>query len=376
MHLARYGASEHRVPVEDDEEPGVQRVSSNCSEGSWSSVTSCVNTRAAASTQPADSSQQFGPSRFYGEYHGHKITDLEYLLPILRGESARSVVWLVGDSTLDNKYWLPALRGSQHKPCCGYEKVLSRVVPDVAFWVNKAICDRGNEGGTCCINTAIEESTLADRAGDALMEQDVFVRDHMQPQDTLVVSVGGNDVALRPSVSTIVNMLLLTRSPTALIRSGLAPGTAHFIRMFREATVAFVRKLIGKSKPKRVVVCTLYFLDVTPGGSWADATLARLGYDRNPSKLQEAIRMIHALAHSTIRDIEGVEVVPIAFFKQMDGTDPADYAQRVEPSIQGGEKMGKQIAEAVFEQRPEHGWPGERGGVSFGEEGKFTCSIS
>eukprot|EP00964_Phaeocystis_antarctica_P075395 scaffold46517_cov50-Phaeocystis_antarctica.AAC.1 len=35
-----------------------------------------------------------------------------------------------------------------------------------------------------------------------MLAQDQFVRDHIEATDTLVVSVGGNDVALRPSVAT------------------------------------------------------------------------------------------------------------------------------------------------------------------------------
>jgi hypothetical protein len=34
----------------------------------------------------------------------------------------------------------------------------------------------------------------------------------------------------------------------------------------------------------------LYFLDESPGGSWADGTLKALGYDRNPEKLQTVMR--------------------------------------------------------------------------------------
>lgn len=45
-------------------------------------------------------------------------------------------------------------------------------------------------------------------------------------------------------------MMMLTHSPLGMIRSGRAPGSAHFINLFRERTVHFVRKLIAERKPR------------------------------------------------------------------------------------------------------------------------------
>ena len=65
-------------------------------------------------------------------------------------------------------------------------------------------------------------------------------------------------------------------------------------------TMAFVRRVLARpkrpeeaglqngGKPRRVVVCTIYFLDQQPNGSWADRVLGLLGYDSNPEKLKEA----------------------------------------------------------------------------------------
>ena len=58
--------------------------------------------------------------RFYDEYHGHLIPDLESCASHLR-RGKRGVIWLVGDSTMDNKYWI----SNQRVPACnGYEDVL------------------------------------------------------------------------------------------------------------------------------------------------------------------------------------------------------------------------------------------------------------
>ena len=56
----------------------------------------------------------------------------------------------------------------------------------------------------------------------------------------------------------------------------------------------------------------------------------------------------------------GVEVVAVPLFEHLDGTDPNDYVQRVEPSSQGGKKMAAAIVDAVLAERPEGGWPAER----------------
>jgi hypothetical protein len=52
-------------------------------------------------------------------------------------------------------------------------------------------------------------------------------------------------------------------------------------------------------------------------------------------------------------------VIQVPLFHALDGTDSADYVQRVEPSAQGGRKMAAVIADAVLAERPEGGWPGE-----------------
>ena len=55
-----------------------------------------------SSARPSKSSG-LSAEKFYSEYHGHRVGDLQVLLPALR---PRAVTWLVGDSSLDNKHWL------------------------------------------------------------------------------------------------------------------------------------------------------------------------------------------------------------------------------------------------------------------------------
>ena len=76
--------------------------------------------------------------------------------------------------------------------------------------------------------------------------------------------------------------------------------------------------------------------------------IVKLGYDKDPTKLQLLIRKIFEDATCKI-EIEGTTVVPFPLFKVLDGKDTNDYAQRVEPSVQGGSKIGKALAEKIIE---------------------------
>ena len=163
---------------------------------------------------------------YYSEYYGHDIAHLTTVFDGLRSRRPdASTVWLAGDSSLDNKHWLfPDQMHSQaaSRPrvmmdptatapaCNGYAQILSppRMVKDVNFFVNSELERQGVDA--FCLNCAREESTIQDREGEpGLMPQDVFIRDNIRPDDTLVVSVGGNDIALRPSAATIFNMATL-----------------------------------------------------------------------------------------------------------------------------------------------------------------------
>lgn len=172
------------------------------------------------------------------------------------------------------------------------------------------------------------------------MPQDEFIRDNIQPGDDLVVSIGGNDVVLRPSLKTIACMLMLVRSSSERIKAGRAWGLSHFVTMFRNHVTTYIKMLISKTKPKRVIVSMIYYPDEKATGGWADTALGALQYEINPEKLQTAIQEIYKRATCNI-EIEGVEVIPAGIFHWLDGKTSEDYVQRVEPSSQGGEKMAK-----------------------------------
>lgn len=164
---------------------------------------------------------------FYAEYSGHKVRHLEKILPALRASSDR-IIWTAGDSSLDNKYWFearaeaPGLYGALLQPAISKQ--------DVTFWLNH-LCQQSQQPNsvnshrsrTSAINAAVEASTLGERTF-ALRPQDRFLRDNIQEEDVLVVSVGGNDIALMPSPCTIASILGVLSLPSSCVEKGCACG--------------------------------------------------------------------------------------------------------------------------------------------------------
>lgn len=320
-----------------------------------------------------DPSPKLRSDVFYWNYHGHRIEDLSKLHGALRQAGCQSFVWLAGDSSLDNKHWL--FEGEKSDPKVmydddvaaaalnGYEKVLTppRMAQDVCYWLNAGLererlgSDPERSGPSmCAMNTAVEESTLGERLRSGLTPQDQFLRDNLTEDDVLVVNVGGNDIALKPTVWTGLYMAALVYlTCTAMIRDlscvcacfrgchcGFPLGLSYFVNMFRHDTADYIRQLTARRKPKKVIACMLYYLDEKPGGSWADSVLGMLGYDTNPAKLKAVIKRVFELGTSRI-SVPGVEVVPFPLFTALDGTNSRDYLQRVEPSAEGGRKMAE-----------------------------------
>jgi len=294
----------------------------------------------------ADPPKFVDSSKFYATYHGHEPKYLHALYNHFKGKATK-FVYFAGDSSLDNKYWL----NSNCSAINGYEEILKppKMIPDVAFHLN-SLCANHPKEKIVVLNCAVEATTLGSRSdgwlgkGD-LYSQDIFIRDHIRPEDTLIVSVGGNDIALSPSVSTIFNMLgLLYLHEEKEINENILKtwGGSHFVEMFGKQTKKYIRKLISKTKPKKVIICLIYFPDETATGSWADPSLGALGYNSNPAKLQSAIRQVFIHATSQIK-LDGVEVVPFPMFEVMDGKTSSDYVQRVEPSSQGGKKLAQAL---------------------------------
>ncbi|OLQ00352.1 hypothetical protein AK812_SmicGene17009 [Symbiodinium microadriaticum] len=293
---------------------------------------------------------------FYATYHGHDARYLEQLLDgLLALHHQRTTIYLAGDSSLDNKTWLfnqgaPAERwrpAAAHAPAVnGYEQLLQppRMVCDVTYWMNQILFDLG--APAFALNTAIEATTLASRVGGVqccimpsccgLYEQEV-IRDRIRPGDMLVISVGGNDIALAPSIFTVLAMVLLMLTPWPFL-FWFHPAVAYFIGLFRFQVQCYADRLTQRTRPAKIGVCMIYNLDERNGESWANMALCILCYTCFPSMLQRRMRLVFELATCRIQ-VPGSEVVPIALADALDGCCTEDYHQRVEPSVIGGQKM-------------------------------------
>ena len=136
--------------------------------------------------------------KYFAPFHGHDVEDLRAVHATLRREHDGGLVFLAGDSSLDNKYWFESWADAER----GYDAVLDppRCKRDVCYWINREISrverersERSERSGVvasvpslACLNTAIEATTLDDRAMGTLLPQDAFIRDHLRPEDVLL----------------------------------------------------------------------------------------------------------------------------------------------------------------------------------------------
>ncbi|XP_014562604.1 hypothetical protein COCVIDRAFT_32507 [Bipolaris victoriae FI3] len=301
-------------------------------------------------TSETDETSKIDSGKFYNEYKGHPISDLTKFRDITLAERPdKPIIYLAGDSSLDNKFWLKerisAGDDASAIPSIYHSTLASPItlIPDVAYWLNSALSTRAT-----CINTAIEESLLRSRDSD-LLPHDAFIRSNIRPNDILVVSVGSNDIALNPTVETSAHMFQLAwLTPRKSIEDGSAWGLPYFRNMFGTKIQEYIACLTEETKPRAVIVCMIYFpLESGKGQQgWADGKLKVLGYERDPGQLQAAIREMYRSATEEIK-VEGVEVLPCALFEVLDGKDAADYVERVEPSTEGGRKMAEEFVRVL-----------------------------
>ena len=290
--------------------------------------------------------QAINSDRYYLEYHGHPTYILEKIIDYFKtNHNTKQIVYLAGDSSLDNKYWVQ----SKSDAVNGYQNILSppRMKRDICYHLNNIL----QSDNIVTINTSIEATTLGNRK-EELLGQDKLIRDNITENDVIVISLGGNDIALQPSFSTIWNMFKLNYfNSESTIKKGPkhAWGMNYLVNMFKDSLEDYIKKLTSKNKPSKVIVSMIYYPDEAVTGSWADRILGLAGYNSNPSKMQAAIRQIYKHAICKL-NVDSVNIVPFPMFKFMDGKDTNDYVARVEPSDQGGEKLARGYANIILKE--------------------------
>jgi len=282
------------------------------------------------------------------------------------------VIFLAGDSSLDNKHWFP----NTNKSCNGYETILNppKSKEDVCYFINKEIERMNLTEEYVSINCAVETSRIESRNGcNGLLEHDQLIHENLSNtnDDILIVSVGGNDIALGPTPCTICNILsliLLTPnfcldygckcnyipttnlylkgkcnylfddycygcSTSCLSSLGLGGfcsfplGLGYFIHLFKTRIENYIQKLIsGQNKPSLILICMIYYPEEfslhsqsNKTYSWADPALSALGYNSNPKKLQKLIQLVYEYAIKDIKIINTntnkyIKVIPIPMF--------------------------------------------------------------
>ncbi|CAF9907501.1 MAG: hypothetical protein GOMPHAMPRED_005125 [Gomphillus americanus] len=281
------------------------------------------------------------PVPFFSNWSGHPVSDLSVAFEAVQNvRSSQSIVYFAGDSSLDNKAWVPSYDSSSQETVPAiYGSFLepAHPKPDVAYWLNYHLGEKAT-----CLNAAVEASLLRHRDG-GLLPQDEFIHDHIRSQDVLIVSVGANDIALSPNIATMFQMVRLTRlTSRKSLEDGSAGSLQYFKWLFGNQVQSYISRLVAKQKPRAIIVCMIYFPLEEEQKGWASLQLKLLGYNQNPGQLQIAIRKIFEQATMQI-EIEGTEVLPCALFEALDGKTRTDYVERVEPSVEGGDKMARRF---------------------------------
>ena len=162
----------------------------------------------------------------------------------------------------------------------------------------------------------VEATTLNQRTMN-LQPQDKFLRDNIKEDDILIVSIGGNDVALAPTPCTICAMSgLVCCLPRQCVTNGSVcctipvndycggcttsllsclgacpPCLGYFRHLFGVRVQKYIERLTSKTRPKKILVCMIYYPDENVNSpSWAGVALGAMGYNNDPTRLQALIR--------------------------------------------------------------------------------------
>src|SRR4029077_4379678 len=130
-----------------------------------------------------------------------------------------------------------------------------------------------------------------------------------------------------PSVKTILHLtLLLFLSPSAYLNYN--PSFNYFVRLFKDSVQKYLELLTTKTKPKKIIVCMIYYpCTVYSESSWSKTLLSLSGYDKNPSFLQYLIKSLFEYATKQIK-IDGTKIIPVGLFNILDANNPKHYVQR------------------------------------------------
>lgn len=272
--------------------------------------------------------------RMYDTYYGHPVEHLQHIIDN-KSDEITTIVYLAGDSSLDNKHWIPE---NERLPVSSkISKFMTREYakckPDVAYWVNRV-----SPSYILCMNCAVEEAKISTKINHGLNAQDILIRDNITKDDVLVISIGGNDVALASDISTILAMGCLLYITTALPKW-------YLLHKFKTQLREYIEKLTTVTQPKTIILCSIYY-PCKYGNGWSTRFLDRISYDTNPELIHQFIDDFHEyVIDGLVGELDNVHSLKLSDI--LDWETSEHYISRVEPSSTGGKCIAKEIIQII-----------------------------
>lgn len=248
----------------------------------------------------------------YDNYYGHTLEDLEKILIL----SNKPKIYLVGDSILDNKFWVKNEKVNKIRNMFD--------VPDIAYHINNINQDY------LCINCACEEAKVENKN---ISYHDQFVIDHICEDDILVISIGGNDFMLNKD-----NLTKLEQAQLERIMLGYYGGPKYkdLLNIFNDEITKYILLLIQKRKPKQIIYLFPYFPCEIKGKCWSSVIDIIMMFKEF---LKDIMKAIYNDLHFNLDFI--YDTIPL--FEILNSKKNEDYIQRLEPSSIGGMKIAKSM---------------------------------
>lgn len=284
---------------------------------------------------------------YYTNYYGHPIQDLDNLVDHCYGMNK---VYLVGDSTLDNKKWVSTLRAP---PVNGYQGLVEEMVPDVNYFFNYYL--EGYNLPYISLNFAIEEDCIHDKMSNGsvrskLNSKESMVKNSLTHKDILIISIGGNDLSLKSNFELKLKLFeVFMKTTPEVIRKDIEIILPQLVQLFKVEYKNYIEELVSKTKPKMIFLCAPYYPCKIKQESWASTVLSMVGYDNNPEKSHALLQGVYEKMIREI-NIEGAKIFHIPFYEILDWKDEKDYVARVEPSTEGGRKIAEHICGIIYEE--------------------------
>lgn len=313
-------------------------------------------------------------------------------------DSDAPLIFMAGDSTLYNRHWVAHNRHAQadvessfHKPKAEpVDKGLAQFLKeedqfqlkDMTYWVSYWLRSKTPTGSSPgVINVSVEERALKDSVDDfpkpEIARQDQLVRENLRSNDTLLVSIGGNDILLKPDIWMIsaAAWMWLVMKVGHVDRHTW--GIRTFVGIFKDKVQDYIFSLLPEDNakwPHKIMVMFPYLPSYdkvkqsghsdgghSQGSEWASPILEKIGYFDEAKRgqmvqvMREVYRQSYALQRELTQKLAKIKpenpprVIMFAGYKWLDGSVPDAYEALVEPNILGGAILGHAITSLYLE---------------------------